>query len=417
MPTFIYKAKNGPGKTVEGELDAESKTAAIAVLESMGCSPIWVEEREERGLGKTGRARSRRISQRDVTLFTRQLASLTKSGVPILRSLSTIAEQTDNSRLRRVVEDVESKIRDGSMLSGALSGYPRLFPDLYLSMVRAGESAGVLDTVLSRLADARERDDDIRRKVQAAVAYPLLIVSVGIITVFVLLAFFLPKVVGLFKDYRDLPLPTRVLMEVSGVCSAYWHWIVIVTVLLGVVAKRLTSLEKGRAWFDAAKLHLPLVGQFVLEAEIARFARTLSLLIDAGIPIDKALALSGDTLRNAILKGEIEVIRKNTVLQGIALSAGMKRSRYFPPLVANMIERGVTPQLTRKELKKLGFQMIVCPLAALYASAKAVTDVYRILKTKETTRNDLDRALTFDEFNRIIGLESKYDTEKRYAVE
>jgi type IV pilus assembly protein PilC len=340
MPRFTYKAKNGPGKTVEGDLNAESQSAAVAALEAMGCSPIWVTEKEEPEAGGIQRLRRRRVSSRDVTLFTRQLASLTKSGVPILKALSTIGEQTENTAFRRIVEDLGNTIRDGNMLSGALAKYPRFFPEIYINMVRSGESAGMLDTTLSRLADAREREDEIRRKVQAAIAYPLLIVSVGIITVFVLLAFFLPKVVGLFKDYRDLPLPTRILMGVSGFCSANWYWIVLVTALLVVIVKRLASQEKGRAWMDGIKLHLPLVNRFILESEIARFARTLALLIEAGIPIDKALTLSGDTLHKTLLREEIETIRKHTVLQGGALSSGMKKSRFFPPFVSNMTAVG-----------------------------------------------------------------------------
>ena len=340
MPTFAYKAKNGPGKTVEGELLAESSAAAVAALEAMGCSPIWVGERRADGQAGAGRQRLRRISRRDVTLFTRQLASLIKSGVPILRSLSTIGEQTENGRFRQVVQDVEHAIRDGTMLSGALVKYPKLFPPLYVNMVRAGESAGALDTTLARLADARERDEETRRKVQAAVAYPLLIVTVGIVTVFVLLAFFLPRVVSLFKDYHDLPWATRALMGLSRFCSENWLWLLIGVALLAVVAKRVASLEKGRAWLDGRKLRLPLVSQFILESEIARFARTLSLLIEAGIPIDKALALSGDTLHNSILRREVEVIRQNTVVQGVALSAGIKKSRFFPTMVANMMAVG-----------------------------------------------------------------------------
>jgi len=341
MPTFIYKAKSGPGKTVEGELAADSKPAAVAALEAMGCSPIWVAEQPQKaGAGRASRRHDRRISSRDVTLFTRQLASLTKSGVPILKALSTIAEQAENGRFQALVHDVEHTIRDGTMLSGALSKYPAVFSSLYVNMVRAGESAGVLDTTLNRLADARERDDEVRRKVQAAIAYPLLIVTVGLITVFVLLAFFLPKIIGLFKDYKDLPWPTRALMGISGFCSENWYWILIAAVLLLAVIKRLTSVEKGRAWLDETRLRLPLIGRFVLESEMARFARTLSLLIQAGIPIDKALSLSGDTLRNVILRAEVEEMRKNTVLQGVPISVGMKKSGRFPPFIANMTAVG-----------------------------------------------------------------------------
>jgi len=335
MPRFVYKAKDGPRRTVEGELDAETRSAAVARIDMMGYSPVWVRERAEE-TSRRVRFRGRRIRQRDVTVFTRQLASLQRSGVPILRAMSTIGQQTENSRLRRIIKSLEDSIRDGNMLSGALSEYPALFPEIYVSMVRSGESAGRLDTVLLSLADAREKEEETRRKVQAATAYPMLVIVVGIITIVVLLTFFLPRIIELFKDYGQLPLPTRILIGTNDFLRKYWHFIVLVGVLLFAVVRQLAALEKGRTFFDRIKLHLPLIGRYVLESEIARFARTLSLLIDAGIAIDKALALSADTFHNAVLKNEIREVRQRTVGQGMALSAGLKRTSYFPSFVANM---------------------------------------------------------------------------------
>ena len=232
MPTFIYKAKDGPGRTVGGEIRAESRAAAVAGLDAKGYSPIWV--REQTGTARRG-GRGRRIGRRDVILFTRQLASLVKSSVPILRALTTVRDQTENGRMSRVVEDLETTIRNGEMLSGALSKYPALFSGLYVNMVRAGESAGILDKILQRLSEALESEEEMRRKVQAATAYPLLILGVGAATIFVLFAFFLPRVVGLFPDHQSLPMPTRILVGISNVFSAYWYWIVFGVFLLVAV--------------------------------------------------------------------------------------------------------------------------------------------------------------------------------------
>ena len=339
MRTFIYKAKDGPGKTVHGELSAESRSAAVANLDVMGYIPVWVREKDTASR-KTHDFRRRRISQRDVTVFTRQLASLTKSGVPLLKALYTIGDQTENSGLRRVVEDLEGTVRDGNMLSGALSKYPALFPELYINMIRAGESAGKLDTILFRLSEAREKEEDLRRKVQAAIAYPLLVVTVGMITVFALLAFFLPRVVDLFENYQDLPLATKMLIGLSGFFSRYAYWIILIFLLFAVIFRRLVSLETGKLFIDRIKLHMPLINRFIRESDLARFARTLSLLIDAGIPIDKALTLSANTLRNAVLKEEVEKVRQNTVQQGMPFSMGLKKTRYFPPLFSNMAAVG-----------------------------------------------------------------------------
>jgi len=332
----VYKAKDGPSKTVEGELRAESRSAAVAAVDAMGYIPVQVRLKPESGSKRRGRVWRRPVSARDVTVFTRQLASLVRSGVPILRALSTVRAQTENGSLRQVVDDLEVTVRDGSMLSEALSKHAALFPELYVNMVRSGESGGVLDTILERLAEARENEEDMRRKVQAAIAYPTLIVCVGIATVFVLLTFFLPRVVGLFRDYRRLPLPTRLLMGASDFFADSWHWIVLGLLLAIAVVKRLQAVDKGKTFLDRLKLHVPVLSRFIRDSDIARFARTLALLLEAGIPIDRGLALSANTLRNAVFRSEIEKVRDETVQQGHPLSEGLKRAKYFPVFVANM---------------------------------------------------------------------------------
>ena len=180
----------------------------------------------------------------------------------------------------------------------------------------------------------------MRRKVQSAMAYPLLVVIMGVVTVFVLLSFFLPRVTGLFQDYEKLPLPTRILMEISDGFHSHWYWIVLGVMLVAAVFRRLSALEKGKTFVDGIKLHMPLVGKFTRESDIARFARTLALLLDAGISIDRALPLSANTLRNAVLKDEIEKVLQGTVRQGMSLSAGLRKTRFFPVFVANMTAVG-----------------------------------------------------------------------------
>jgi len=340
MPTFVYKAKHGPGRTIDGELRAESRAAAVAAIDAMGYSPISVHEKPAGSACRRIGMGWRRITQRDVTVFTRQLASLIRSGVPILRALSTVVEQTENGRFQRVVESLEISIRDGNMLSDAMAAHPSLFPELYVNMVRSGESAGILDTILTRLSEAREKEEDLRRKIQAALAYPILVLCVGVATVFALFAFFLPRVTVLFEDFRALPLPTRVLIGISDFFSNHWYWVLLAVFLVIAVFRRLASLGKGRTFIDGIYLHMPLVRRFVLEADIARFARTLSLLVQAGIPVDKALSLSSNNLGNAVLREELEGVRRGTVTQGAPLSDGLKKSRHIPVFVANMTAVG-----------------------------------------------------------------------------
>lgn len=340
MPRYRYKAKEGPGKTVERELVADSKAAAIARIESMGLIPVWVREAGQGKEMKAGPPSSRGISRGDVTVFTRQLASMVHAGVPILRAMNSIHEQTENPRFRAVVAYLQHAIRDGAMLSEALRPFPRLFPELYINMVASGETGGVLDTMLYRLGDAREQEDENRRRVQAAMAYPILVAVTGVVTVMVLLVFFMPRVMALFDQYDNLPLPTRMLLGISSFLSAQWHWLLLVIGLVLVLFHRLAAMDRGRLLVDSLTLRLPLLGRFLRDVELARFARVFALLIDAGIPIDTVLQLSSKSVHNAVLRRELDGVRHRTVQQGQALSEGLKASGFFPSFVGNMLAVG-----------------------------------------------------------------------------
>lgn len=340
MPTYVYKAKEGPGRTVQRELNAESRASAIARIEAMGLIPISVQPKGREQAGASSRPSQRGIRRSEISVFTRQLASMIRSGVPILRALDTIENQTENKRFQAVVDDLEASIRDGNMLSEGMRRYPKLFPELYVNMVESGESGGVLDTILFRLAEARELEEENRRKVQAAMAYPTLVAVVGVVTVFVLLSFFMPRVMALFEGYSDLPLPTRILMATSTFCSDYWYWVVLAVGLILVVFQRLAAIDRGRTFVDGWKLRLPLLGPFLRDVDLARFARTFALLIDSGVTIDRVLRLSANAIHNAVLRREIEAVRERTMQQGMTLSAGIKASPYFPAFVGNMLAVG-----------------------------------------------------------------------------
>jgi type IV pilus assembly protein PilC len=339
MPTYIYKAKDGPGKAVERELIAESKESAVARIEAMGMIPIWVRPKG-RGHAAVLRPSQRGIRRGEVSVFTRQLASMIRSGVPILRALDTIEGQTESRRLQAVIGDLGAAIRDGSMLSEGMRLYPKLFPELYVNMVESGESGGVLDTMLFRLAEAREAEEENRRKVQAAMAYPVLVAVVGALTIFVLLSFFMPRVMSLFDGYDDLPLVTQILLESSSLCARCWYWLVLGVASVFVVLQRIVAMDRGRTLVDGWKLRIPALGNFLRDVDLGRFARTFALLVDSGVSIDRVLRLSANSIHNAVLRREVETIRARTVQQGMTLSDGMKASPLFPPFVGNMVAVG-----------------------------------------------------------------------------
>lgn len=339
MPKYEYRAKDGPHRTVGGELLADSHSAAVARIDAMGYSPIWVREQTGDGSSKLG-WRSGRLSQQDVTVFTYQLASMTRSHVPLLRALTTIRSQTENRRLQVTIGQIEKAVQDGMTLSESLARHPKIFPPLYVNMIRAGESAGCLDVVLTRLAESRARDEESRGRVQAATAYPALVVLVGAVTVFVLLAFFLPKVSSLFRDYDRLPVPTKILLGLSQFVSEYAYMILLLTMLAVVVLKRLATYAKGREFLDRIKLRIPVLGMLVRDADIVRFCRTLSLLLGAGVSIDRSLDLCLGVVRNSVLRQEVDGVRLNTVRQGNSLASGLARTLHFPPYVASMVTVG-----------------------------------------------------------------------------
>jgi type II secretory pathway component PulF len=339
VPRFFYKAKDGPDRTVEGEISADNQAEAAARVDRMGLTPLYVAEQRAESWDASFTVAG--IRPRDVNVFTRQLASLLKAGVPILRALITLEDQTDNPKMRRLTGRVLATVRDGRLLSEALTPYPALFPDLYLSMVRSGESGGVLDEMLSRLAEAREREEEISARVRSALAYPILVLIVGVLTVFVTLAFFLPRIARLFEGaHQVLPLPTRILLAISAFFSSYWLWLLGFVAVVCILARRVTASGRGRFLSDQMLLRLPVIGPFLLEADLARFARTLSLLVQVGISLDKALGLSGKVLTNSVLRAEIDRIRDDTVHRGQPMATGLKRSPSIPPFVANMVAVG-----------------------------------------------------------------------------
>ena len=339
MPRFAYRAKQGPDRTVEGDLVAESRSAAIARLERMGCMPVTIDELA--GSGRPVRRGTGRIRSRDITLFTRQLAGLLRAGVPILRALTTIQQQTESGAFQQAIMEISAAVRDGCALSESLMRQPKLFSELYVSMVRSGETAGMLDEVLLRLAEARESDDELKSRVVSAIAYPAFVLLVGFLSVFVILTFFLPRIVHLFDGLaQTLPWPTRVVLAISGVFSHYWIALLLLGAGAVVVAHRYVKTEAGRLAVDGAVLKIPVIGIFIRDTDIVRFARTLALLVKAGISVDRALLLAGHTLSNGRLRRAVHAAADETVRQGATVAEGFRKRADIPEFVTNMVAVG-----------------------------------------------------------------------------
>lgn len=343
MQKFLYKAKDGRKQVMQGILEAETERGALSKLSQMGYFPLSIQK-EEAGPQRQASSRSfsifTGIRRRDITFFTRQLSDLLEAGLTLMRALNVIQDQTENPRLQEILGDIVSHVRDGKSFSDALAVYPKVFPPIYVSMVRSGEVGGILGGVLSRLADFSEKEEELQGKVRAAMAYPALICLVGMGTVAVLLIFVVPKLVLLFQDVGQvLPLPTQILIAVSNGVAKYWWVALLIAALGGFLGKRQSLPQGARLAIDRIKLRLPVWGSLIKKVEIARFARSLATLLSHGVPILQAMQSVYQATGNEMLKGELQKIG-DQLRGGTTLSQGMRLSRIFPNLVINMVSVG-----------------------------------------------------------------------------
>jgi len=341
---------------IEGVLEAETEQEALAKLGQLGYFPLSIRRGETPSEGQAS-PRSlgllSRVRQRDVTFFTRQLADLLESALPLMRALDVLRDQTENRRLQEILSDLASHVRDGKSFSDALAFFPRVFSNLYVSMVRSGEVGGMLTEVLARLADFAEKEEEMHAKVRAALAYPLLILLVGMGTVAVLLIFVVPNLVSLFQEVGQiLPLPTRILIEVSGWLTSYW-WVALSIGVLGVFVVKRGGLSQGsRLVIDGIKLRLPVWGSLIKKVEIASFARSLATLLRHGVPILQAMQVVVQATKNELLREEFKRIGEQ-LKGGSTLSQEIRRGRIFPSLVTNMVAVGEEAGTLDRSLLKI----------------------------------------------------------------
>lgn len=350
MPIFTYKAKRGPGDLVQGEVEAPSRDHAVRRISEMGYFPVQVEPAGAAAAPVIPRPAVAaaplssqspswgKVPSREVALFTRQLASLFRSQVPILRSLALLKERSGHPKMRRMVEMIFGDVKGGKPLSSAMERFPEVFPPFYRALVRSGEMSGKLEAILDRLADFQGKEEEFRMRVKGALAYPLFLVAVGAATVAVLLTFVLPRLTILFKEMNTaLPLPTRILIRVSDFFSKGWPWMLgaVVLVALSVgTQRRIRRRLKG--WLDRVRLLMPVVGPLSRGAEMERFSRTLSLLLKSGLPIIQAVEATVSTLDNELLQQQLRPLGKE-MMGGLSLSGALKKVPSFPPFVREVI--------------------------------------------------------------------------------
>jgi general secretion pathway protein F len=334
---YKYRAKKGPEEIVEDIIEASSEKEAVDKLSEMGYLPLKIEEQTSISVTRSSSVSKflGRVRSREVTIFSRQLASLLKSGMPILTSLNIILEQSENPNLKEMLRNIHNAVKDGATFSASLAQYPKVFSSLYIAMIRAGEDSGTLSQVLFRIADYRQEQEEMLSRFRMALAYPIVMALVGLGTVIFMLTYVMPRLMGIFMNLgQTLPLPTRILISVSKGLRVWWIWVVLATIILFI--GRQVKTEKGKISLSLFKLHLPIFGKFILKSELSRFCRTLGLLIKNGIPILKAIDLATPVLGNELIKTQLKQSYKE-LEQGGSFGRSLKNSKLFPSFVSNLI--------------------------------------------------------------------------------
>ncbi len=348
MARFEYQARTRRGELVRGDLEAPDRRAALVMVDELGYYPIRVEPAKApkaiaRGKGRARAApegRAGRIRRRDVLMFTEQMSNLLRSGMSLSQALETLKRQAVGRPIEPVLADLHSEIKQGTDFSDALAKHPRVFPSLYSSMVRAGEASGTLPEILQRLSSYFSQSQELREKIIGALAYPMVILAVGVGLIIFVMTYMVPRFQMLFRELgTSLPLPTRILIGMSDAMIRY-GWLLIVAVLGIVFGLRAAGrTEKGRLWIDGVKLRLPIVGRILSEGMFTQFARTLSTLLANGVPVLDSLRIVERTLDNAVLRRELQLAR-DRVTDGTTIAQPLAAGKIFPPLLIDMLAVG-----------------------------------------------------------------------------
>lgn len=342
MATYVYTVRDRAGKSISGSLEGDSSAAVTAKLRQMGYIIVKLSEKKAEGLNMRigGKRKPKKVKSKDLTVMSRQFATMVNSGLSLTKCLSILSEQSESQGLRAIVTEVQKDVEGGQSLSDSLGKHPKAFPPIFVNMVRAGETGGVLDEVLMRVAEHFEKENALRAKIKSAMSYPLMMGAMVLIIMGIMITFVVPVFVNMFAQLGgDLPLPTKLLVETSNFVRGRWY--VIIAVVIGSIYgfRAFKATEKGRYRIDQVKLHLPIVGKLTSKIALSKFTRTFSTLISSGVPILSALDIVADTAGNAIVAEAVKKARVG-IKEGETISKPLAESAVFPAMVVQMIAVG-----------------------------------------------------------------------------
>ena len=338
--TFDYSVRDKVGKLVTGRLEGESQAAVVTKLKAMGFAPLSITESKAGGINREMSFGTKKVKLKDIAVMSRQFATMINAGLSLLRSLSILAEQSDNKELRRILNVVATELESGQSLSGAMSKHPVVFPPLFVNMVKAGEVGGFLDTVLLQIAENYEAEVKLRGKIKSAMTYPVVVFVIAILAVVGMLLFIVPIFASLFDGLGGtLPAPTRVLVFLSAALKFIGPFLLVAGIVGFVVWGKVKRDIRVRNVVDPLKLKMPIFGSLVRKIALSRFSRNLGTMLSSGVPILQSLDIVGQTTGNVVLERAVADVQES-VRRGESLAQPLTKHSVFPSMLVQMMAVG-----------------------------------------------------------------------------
>jgi general secretion pathway protein F len=345
MPVYEYTALDRAGKNVAGIIDADSMVVARQKLRASGKFPVQVKETTSKAKTEASASLSslsifNRVTDEDIHALTRQLATLLGAGIPLVASLDALMEQTTNAPLKKIIAQIKESVNEGNSLTHSLSLHPKLFSNIYINMVRAGEASGSLDVVLERLAEFGEHQQALKSRFKAALVYPIFMAIIGTAVLFFLVSFVVPNITRVFTDMKQvLPLPTTILIWFSAFMRSFWWAILLAIVVLIMGIRKAIKTAKGQYMWDKMKLSMPVIGHLNRRIALARFGRTLGSLLQSSVPLITSLEIVRNIVNNVLIGDVIDEAMED-IQAGKSLNLALSRSKWFPPVFLQMVAVG-----------------------------------------------------------------------------
>jgi general secretion pathway protein F len=358
MPVYEYTALDKSGKNIKGIIDADNPQAARQKMRGSDVFPIELKETfaQPRDLPSghiSFKFLFHRASHREISSMTRQLATLLNAGIPLLSSLEALITQATNSLLKKILSEIKESVNEGKGLSFSLSKHPKYFSQIYINMVQAGEASGSLDLVLERLADFSENQEALRGRIRAAMAYPIIMLFIGVLALMMLVTFVVPKFVEVFNEMEQtLPVPTLIVIGASKLMKSFWWAILLVVIAVAYGLRQFIKTEKGSRLWDKIKLDAPVFGTINIKMAMARFGRTLGSLTQSGVPLISSLQIVRNIANNSLFSDVIDNAM-DEIQAGKSLAVPLSRSKWVPPVVVQMISVGEHSGELEKMLNKI----------------------------------------------------------------